>query len=79
MPKVKELKAQYKENEIGRIMEKHRAYRDMSQDELAEQIGMTQQNYSHKARKNKFNYIDLLRLFKALELSDEEILRVMKL
>ena len=41
--------------------------------------GMSQQNYSWKVKNNSFSYLDLIRLFDALKLPDEEILGRMKL
>lgn len=79
MPKVKELKHQYMSRDIGRIINGYRVFRNMTQAELASMCGMSQQSLSRKMLSNSFSYIDLLRIFKALKLSDEEILRLMKL
>lgn len=79
MPRVMELRPRYMCSQIGREIDAKRVYLKMSQNELAEHLGTTQQNMSKKIRMNKFNYEDLIKAFKVLELSDEEILRLMKL
>jgi len=78
MPRLIELKPQYKKREIGKMIEGYRKMRDMKQVELATACNMSQQNYSRKVKSNQFKYIDLLRIFKALELTDTEILELMK-
>lgn len=79
MPRVAELKHQYMKNDIGKFINGYRVFRNMTQGELADMVDMSQQNLSRKIRNNSFTYVDLIRIFKALKLSDEDILKVMKL
>ena len=79
MPRVRELRPKYMSAQIGREIDSKRVFQRMTQEELAERIGTTQQNLSYKIRNNKFNYEDLIRIFAALELTNEEIIRWMKL
>jgi len=78
MPRVKELKYRYMFQDIGMIIDGHRRRKGMKQCELADDAGMSQQLYSYKVKHNAFDYVDLIRLFNALELTDEEIVRLMK-
>lgn len=79
MPRVRELRPKYMTNQIGREINAKRVFRNMTQAELAEMVDMSQQNFSRKVKYNSFTYTDLIKLFSALKLSDDEILRLMKL
>lgn len=49
-----------------------------NQEELGKRLNMSQQSLSKKLRHGKFTMKELQNLFKTLEFSDEEILKVMK-
>ena len=79
MPRVKELNYRYKHQDVGMIIDGHRRRKGLKQTELADDAGMSQQLYSYKVKHNAFDYVDLIRLFNALELTDDEIVRLMKI
>ena len=79
MPRVTAMKPQYMVQDIGMTIEGYRRRKGMTQAELAEEAGITQQNLSYKIMNNSFRYEDLIKLFKALDLQDEQILRLMKI
>lgn len=79
MPRIRELKTNYMLTDIGSTLDTFRREKKMKQVELAEKIGITQQNLSNKFAHNSFKYEDLIKIFHALELTDEQIVRLMKL
>lgn len=74
MPRIKELKKNY----IGKTIKKWLIDVDMNQQDLAKAIDMSPQLLGYKIRNNAFDYGDLLDIFSALGLPDEEILKAMK-
>lgn len=74
MPRIKELKKNY----IGKTIKKWLIDVDMNQQDLAKAVDMSPQLLGYKIRNNAFDYGDLLDIFSALGLPDEEILKVMK-
>ena len=79
MPRIVELKPQHMVCDIGMTIEGFRKRKGLKQSELAELSGIPQQNLSYKILNNSFKYEDLIKIFKALELTDEQILRLMKI
>ncbi len=49
----------------------------LNQTQLGELIGTSQQNFGHKLRNANFDIVELAKIFKKLEFSDEEILELM--
>lgn len=74
MPRIKELKRNY----IGKTVKKWLIDADLSQQQLAGMIDMSPQLLGYKIRNNQFDYGNLLDIFSALGLPDEEILKAMK-
>lgn len=74
MPKIKELKKNY----IGKLVRKWLIDADMNQSDLAEAIDMSPQLLGYKIKNNQFDYGNLLDIFSALHLPDEEIVKAMK-
>lgn len=74
MPRIKELKKNY----IGKTIKKWLIDVDMNQQDLAKAVDMSPQLLGYKIRNNAFDYGDLLDIFAALGLPDEEILKAMK-
>ena len=74
MPKVIGLKHTY----IGKTIRKWLIDADMNQQDLAKAVNMSPQLLGYKIKNNAFDYKDLLDIFAALGLPDEEILKVMK-
>ena len=74
MPKVIGLKHNY----IGKTIKKWLIDADMNQQELAEAIDMSPQLLGYKIKNNSFDYKNLLDIFSALNLPDEEIVKAMR-
>ena len=51
---------------------------ELTQADVASELGITQPAVSYKIKHNLFTYEDLLKLFKLLELPDDEIVELMK-
>ena len=78
MPRVNELKYQYLSKDIGATLVGLMYRNKVTQIALADALSITQGGFNYKLRNNAFTYRDLLIIFKELDLSDEEILRLMK-
>lgn len=78
MPRVEALKPQYMMNDIGSnivaLMHKHK----VKKCELADELGISPSGMTYKLDNNAFTYKDLIIIFRQLELTDEEIVRLMK-
>lgn len=74
MPRIKELKKNY----IGKTIKKWLIDADMNQQDLARAIDMSPQLLGYKLKNNAFDYGNLLDIFSALGLPDDEILKAMK-
>ena len=78
MPRIKELKQTYMENDIGSNIVGLMFRKKVSQTKLARELGITQGGLHYKLMNNRFTYRDLLIIFRQLELTDEEIVRLMR-
>ena len=74
MPRVKELKRNY----IGKTVKKWLVDADMSQQDLANAIGISRQLLRYKLNNNAFAYGDLLDVIEALDVPDDEIIKAMR-
>ena len=79
MPRIRELKTNYMLTDIGSTLDTFRKVKHLKQKDLAEMCGISQQNLSNKFTHNSFKYEDLIKIFHALELTDDQIVRLMKL
>lgn len=79
MPRVNLLKDKYMAADIGSWIVGQMYRKKKSQRDLAVALGTSQSNVCKKLMHNRFEYRDLLIIFKELETTDEEILRLMKL
>ena len=79
MPRIKELKPLYMEKDIGAIIAGLMFRAKFSQTKMASALGLTQGGLNYKLRNNSFTYKDLIVIFHELELSDAEIVRLMKI
>lgn len=79
MPRVKALKAEYMEQDIGMVLERYRKDKGLKQSDLARQMEISQQAYCKKVKNNTFYYRDIIRAFKALELTDGQMLKHIKI
>lgn len=79
MPRVTIKRKIYMVNDLsewiyGRMKKLH-----ITQADLAPAIGISQSALSNRLKKGLFSYEDMITLLKALNATDEEILRLMKL
>ena len=79
MPRVKALKAEYMEQDIGMVLERYRKDKGLKQSDLARQMEISQQAYCKKVKNKTFYYRDIIRAFKALELTDGQMLKHIKI
>lgn len=49
-----------------------------SQEAMSKKLGITQQGLSYRIKRNNFSYEDLKAIFKEVEASDQEIIKVMR-
>lgn len=78
MPRVAELKPQYMAKDIGSNIVGLMFRKKVSQTKLASELGITQGGLHYKLMNNAFTYKDLIIIFHQLDLSDDEIVRLMK-
>lgn len=79
MPRVTIKKKEYKVSDFSKWLVGKMYERDLSQTDLANLIGFTQQAFSYRLKKGLFNYSEMLVLLEKLEATDFEILNLMKL
>lgn len=78
MPRIKELKPTYMANDIGANIAGMMFRAKFSQTRMAKALGITQGGLNYKLRNNALTYKDLIIIFHELELSDADIVRMMK-
>ncbi len=86
MPRVAlspEQKEEYMIADLPFWFEKEAKKRGMHQKDLAEALGITQQAYAARKKKQRngrprdsFTYGDILKLFRLMDMSEEEILKL---
>ena len=74
MPRIKELKRNY----IGKTVRKWLIDADMTQQDLANAIGISPQLLGYKINNNAFAYGDLIDVIEALDVPDDEIVKAMR-
>lgn len=79
MPRLNALKTNYKVNSIGKYIKAYMILADKSQEDVSDELGISQQAYGKKLRNNQFTYEELLTIFQFLGISDEGILDLMKI
>lgn len=79
MPRVNINRKQYKVDDFGSwlIGRLHKAKK--TEQMLADELDITRQAVSYKIKHCSFSYSDLITVFEFLQITDEEILQVMKL
>lgn len=78
MPRITSRRKQYKAKDIGAwIAGKMREAR-LTQEYMADKLGISQQAYGQKLRKSQFSYADLLTILQEIQASDEEIIKLMR-
>lgn len=79
MPRVSIKKKDYKATDLSKWLIGKMYETGLRQADLAEVIDISQPAFSNRLKKGFFTYIQLMELFKVLEATDDEILRIMKL
>lgn len=79
MPRITALKPQYMAMDIGSNIVALMFRKKVTQTELAKELGLTQGGLHYKLMNNSFTYKDLIIIFHVLKLTDEEIVRLMKI
>lgn len=79
MPRVRIKKKEYKVSDLSKWIVSKMYERHLKQEYLAECIGISQPAFCNRLKKGLFSYDELLTLFKELEATDEEKLRLMTL
>jgi len=77
MPRVKELKPQYMEKDIGSRIVGMMFRSKVSQTALAKELGVTPGGMHHKLMNNVFTYKDLIIIFRMVGATEEEVLELM--
>ncbi|MBQ0113317.1 MAG: hypothetical protein KBT03_09330 [Bacteroidales bacterium] len=78
MPRIKSKKKEYMAKDIGSWISGKMREAKVSQATISKELGITQQAFSYKLFQNSFTYRDLITVFKAVNATDDEILKVMK-
>ena len=75
MPRIRELKPNYMEKDIGLIIAGLMKKKRITPKEMGSHLGISRQAMNYKIDNNSFTYKDIIIIFHELELSDEDILR----
>ena len=78
MPRIAELKPNYMANDIGLIIAGYMKKKRISPKQLGEVLGISRQAINYKLDNNSFTYKDIIIIFHELELSSEDILRLVQ-
>ena len=79
MPRVTLNRRKYKVSDISKWLVGKLYEKGLHQVDIANWIGISQPSLSARLKKGLFTYEELLTIFNKLEVTDEEILRLMKL
>lgn len=80
MPKVLPLSAiERKKLAFSKWIKEKKASEDVTDGMIGKKLGITGQAVGQKNKKSQYEYGDLVILFKELNASDEEIIRMMKM
>lgn len=80
MPRVLLYQDKYIEADAVAFIRGKTKERGLTDTEMAHEIGITQSSYSNRVRKKKmqFNFMELFKIIQRLELTDEEIVKLMR-
>lgn len=79
MPRIKAKKKDYKISDLSLYIVGKMYQEDITQEEMAIRLGITQPTFCYKLKQNSFSYGDLLTIFETLGTEDEKILQLMKI
>lgn len=78
MPRVSIKKQKYMETDLRNFIDSKMHRKRLTQADLGEKLGISQPAFSKRYNKSFFTYMQLAIIFKELEATDEEILKIMK-
>lgn len=79
MPRVRIKKKEYMVSDLVKWINRRRADLNLRQNDLAKLLGISQPALSNRLEKGLFDYTDMIKIFKVLNATDEEILKLMKM
>lgn len=79
MPRVSLSKKKYKVSDLSKYIASEMYAQDISQEELAMHLGITQPGLSYKMKNNAFSYGDLLTIFDVFGTPNEKKAELMTL
>lgn len=79
MPRVSLLRNEYKKKDARKMFKGKMAENDISQKKLAEIIGLSPPAFCIRFKTFDFDFEMLIKMIPAVKLSDEEILKLMKI
>lgn len=78
MPRVKALRNEYMKTDTRKLFKGKMAENDITQRKLAEVVGLSPPSFCIRFKTFDFDFEQLVKMIQKLELSDEEILKLMK-
>lgn len=79
MPRIAIKKKQYKISDLSKFVVGEMYAQDVTQEEMARHMGITQSTFSYKLKHNAFSYGDLLTIFDVLGVTNEQKIKLMSL
>lgn len=78
MPRVYITKQQQMNNRLVSLIYGTMKVQRITQRQMADKLGISQQAYAKKLKNSQFTFVDLVTIFEVLDMPDEEIVKVMK-
>jgi len=78
VPKVYITKQQQMNNRLVSLIYGTMKVQHVTQRQMADKLGISQQAYAKKLKNSQFTFVDLVTIFEVLDMPDEEIVKVMK-
>lgn len=79
MPRVKELRTQYMRTDARKLFKGKMGENDITQRELAETVGLSPPAFCIRFKTFDFDFEQLAKMINRVGLSDEEIVKLMKM
>ena len=78
MPRIQAYKKKYMVRDFAHYVKDKTKEMNMTQAEVAEVLGTTQQNLSYKINHDAFSYADFLALMEIFKPDEKEVMRLVK-
>lgn len=78
MPRITSKRKAYMTKDIGSWIAGKMRMNKITQADMADCLNITQQAFGQKLRKSQFTYADLLAILEKLNVTDEEIIKLMR-